>query len=375
MAESNRLAKVGEISYQYDANGNIINDGEHTYSYDARNRLTEVDNENYYLFNASNMRVKKITSESTTLYGWDNDRIFSEYDGSGNVIQETVYFGSTPIALLKDESIYRIFADQIDTPRVIADSLNNTLWTWESKPFGENKPNEDVDGNNVNLSYNLRFPGQYYDAETQKHYNFNRDYNPMIGRYVQSDPIGLMAGGNTYGYVDSGILTNSDSSGLMIEVYDTSLTQQHKRIIHYALQTVRAKASIPRAVNYFNLLRYDIKNNGRGHRVVFQNRRQYTNMTVTGKKTPALGLTSRYGTNIDVGIANNNAFLLAGVIAHEIGHYANKNYTTGWWIWKRQVNPSISSVIALTPSETPNPKDPIYGYAAEVALFGRIIVK
>jgi RHS repeat-associated protein len=41
---------------------------------------------------------------------------------------------------------------------------------------------------------NLRFPGQYFDKETNLHYNYYRDYSPEIGRYIESDPIGLAGG-------------------------------------------------------------------------------------------------------------------------------------------------------------------------------------
>lgn len=226
---SNRLTQIGNTAQTQDANGNLLNDGTHAYTYNAQNRLASVDGTTAYTYNADDQRVKKTSNNGTTLYAWDNDRIIGEYsqtnqNGTAAQATETVYFGSTPVAIIQNGNIYRIYADQIDTPRVITDATGKTVWAWDSKPFGETAPDVDSDKDGLSLHYSQRFPGQTFDAETGLHYNFHRDYNPVTGRYVQSDPIGLDGGRNSFGYVRGNPLIYLDLFGEKTAVIHNGMT-------------------------------------------------------------------------------------------------------------------------------------------------------
>ncbi len=210
---SNRLSTVNQFNYQYDLNGNLLSDGVNTYQYDAANNMISVNNKHTYLYNAMGQRVKKSSDKRTVLYAWDDDRIFAEYDESGNPIQETIYLGNIPLGIIRDNNIFRIFASQENAPRVITDESGKVVWRWSSTPFGEKQPDESPDGNDFNFSYNLRYPGQYHDTETGLNYNFHRYYQPLIGRYLQSDPTGLEGGLNSYVYTDNNPITRIDING------------------------------------------------------------------------------------------------------------------------------------------------------------------
>lgn len=112
---------------------------------------------------------------------------------------------------------YYIYTDQLDTPRVIANGSNQVVWRWDNAdPFGSAVPNQNPSGLGT-FTFNLRFPGQYYDQESNLNYNYFRDYDPQTGRYIESDPIGLHSGINTYSYVLNDPVSLSDPFGL--EVY------------------------------------------------------------------------------------------------------------------------------------------------------------
>ena len=116
------------------------------------------------------------------------------------------------------DSLHYIWTDALGTPREISHAnTQKVVWRWTNiDPFGSNKV-QTASG----FEYNLRFAGQIYDKETGLHYNHFRDYNPKIGRYIQSDPIGLNGGINTYAYVGANPLRFVDPLGLFRDSVST----------------------------------------------------------------------------------------------------------------------------------------------------------
>jgi RHS repeat-associated protein len=113
--------------------------------------------------------------------------------------------------------VYYIHTDHLNTPRRISD--NQIVWRWDNDPFGRHTANEDPDGDSQLFTFSLRYPGQYYDEETGLHYNYFRDYDPSTGRYIQSDPIRLEGGLNTYAYVGGNPTAYVDPLGLETNVF------------------------------------------------------------------------------------------------------------------------------------------------------------
>jgi RHS repeat-associated protein len=222
---SNRLNGTTGVlnrAYSYDAVGNVLSDGAATTTYDPRGRLatlTQGGSTSTYTYNALGERIARSGGALGTVLFWYDEagHLIGEYDGSGNLIQETVWLGDIPVATLRPGSpvaIYYVHTDHLNTPRqVTRPSDNAQMWTWFSDPFGASGPNENPAGAGV-FKYQLRFPGQYFDAESGRHYNYFRDYDAVTGRYVESDPIGLNGGINTYGYARANPLRYLDALGL-----------------------------------------------------------------------------------------------------------------------------------------------------------------
>ena len=125
------------------------------------------------------------------------------------------------------KELYYIVPDHLNTPRLIANQQGTTVWKWDqAEPFGASAPNADPDGDGVGFDFPLRFPGQYADRETSLYYNYFRYYDQAIGRFPQSDPIGLRGGLNTYAYVRGMPLQYSDPTGLWMPWIHKMMTEE-----------------------------------------------------------------------------------------------------------------------------------------------------
>jgi RHS repeat-associated protein len=170
------------------------------------------------IYNALGQLIEKSGSSTTVLMYDMAGHLVGEYGAGGSLIEETVWLNDLPVATLRPNgsgiSIYYVHADQLGAPRLVTRPADNVvLWRWGADPYGTAVPNPNPNGQGA-FTYNLRLPGQYYQAETGTHYNYFRDYDPQTGRYIESDPMGLRAGVNTYAYVHENPISRSDRLGL-----------------------------------------------------------------------------------------------------------------------------------------------------------------
>jgi RHS repeat-associated protein len=127
---------------------------------------------------------------------------------TGERFSDTVI--GTAHAAVANGKLYYVHTDHLGTPKVLTDETGNVVWRAVHDPFGRATVEA---GSSVEM--NVRFPGQYYDGETGLHYNYFRTYDPGTGRYLESDPIGLKGGLNSYAYVSSNPLRFVDLNGLV----------------------------------------------------------------------------------------------------------------------------------------------------------------
>ncbi len=240
---THQLVSTGNATRAADANGNTtaVREAGVAYGlgYDNRNRLSVAQlNGNTvaaYAYNALGERIVKDLSgrnphggqgghgnmhgprgqgggRGIERFAYDEgSRLLAEH---GKADRDYVWLDDIPVANVDTRgfsTVTYVVADQLGTPRAISNGTGAVIWRWayQGNAWGEQMPTSN------GYTYNPRFPGQYFDAETGLSYSVNRDYDPATARYIQSDPIGLTGGWSTYAYVNGNPLSRVDSLGLM----------------------------------------------------------------------------------------------------------------------------------------------------------------
>lgn len=280
---SNRLAAIGDgdrkTAYNYDPAGNLLSIGMQRLHYDENGRLADVSTAAgpvaRYAYNASGERVAKTTFDAhgtprATYFLYQGQQFASEIDDSGRVTTQTVYLNQMPVVQLvypsektgalatlrrgmgwigwhddaTDSRLHALHTDHLGTPQLATDERQQVVWQARYSAFGL------ATIATQKITLNLRLPGQYFDAETGCHYNLFRDYDPTTGRYLQSDPIGLDGGFNTYGYVNGNPLGAIDVLGLAAQCPASCTPAQSSAMLRELSMQARLDGDVDAAYAY-----------------------------------------------------------------------------------------------------------------------------
>jgi RHS repeat-associated protein len=171
------------VGSSYDAAGNLLNDGMHTYTYDAENRILSVDGNTSYAYDADGRRVgKKAGGVFVAEYILDqNGRQLAQLGVGGNLVRGEVYAEGQHVATYNGQGVYFTFPDHLGTERIRRNADGSALETCTNLPFGDS---QQCSGTDVSA---LHFTGKERDSESGLDNFGARYYGSSLGRFVTPD--------------------------------------------------------------------------------------------------------------------------------------------------------------------------------------------
>jgi RHS repeat-associated protein len=219
----NRYSSVSSVTFAYDANGNLTSDGTRTFQYDVENRLTRVTNagvQTDLTYDPSGRLYSTVTGSATTQFLYDGDRLMAEYDGSSALQRRYVHGPSVdePVVWYEGANFTTspdrrwLHADERGSIIATSDGGGNgTVYAYG--PYGEPAG---PGGASANWSGSrFRYTGQIALPEPQLYYYKARVYDPALGRFLQTDPIGQESDLNLYKYAGDEPIGTIDPTGLV----------------------------------------------------------------------------------------------------------------------------------------------------------------
>ncbi len=256
--------------------------------YDERNLLTEIKKGGNtiasYIYDALNQRIRKVTAEGETQYYYLNQQLVAEafiptaatevnYGDSMNkkafISRRYIYDGVLPVALIDysedtNGQLFYIHSDGSGQPFLVTDEFQQAVWLADNETFGKSQVIiEDIE-------FNLRLPGQYYDAESGLHQNLYRNYDPEVGHYLEPDPLGPIASNDVFGYANQNPRQFIDPLGLLMFVFDGTTNTPSSQSNAYKLgqlydegpvnylEGIGTKEAQNKVVNFFNSYQKDL---------------------------------------------------------------------------------------------------------------------